>query len=182
MFNFNFSKNRFLDPEQILAHAGLEKNNVVADFGCGNGFYPVAAAKMVGENGTVYAVDVKPESLEATMSAAKHEGLSNIYTIRHDMELPGVDIKESSCDAVILAGILHLAKLQQNVLKETYRVLKSGGKIIAIEWKKENLPFGPNINNRLSQKELTDLMSKSGFRHQSETPADAFHYSLIFQK
>lgn len=182
MFNFNFTKNRFLDPGQILAHAGLEKGSVVADFGCGNGFYPVAAAKLTGENGTVYAVDVKPEALEATVSAAKHENISNVYTIRHDMELPGVDIKENSCDIVILAGILHLAKLQQNVLKETYRVLKTGGKIIAIEWKKESLPFGPNIANRLSQKELSDLMSKSGFRYLSEQPADAFHYSLIFQK
>ncbi len=181
MFNFK-TKSRFLDPSQILAEAGIQYGAVVADFGCGNGFYPVAAAKLVGENGTVYAVDVKTEALEATVSAAKHDNLTNIYTIRHDMELPGVDIKESSCDAVILAGILHLSKLQKNVLKETYRVLKTGGRIIVIEWKKEKLPFGPHIDRRISQTEMNQMLTTVGFRHQGELPADAFHYALIFVK
>ncbi|MDB4939800.1 MAG: type 11 methyltransferase [Candidatus Doudnabacteria bacterium] len=173
---------RFLDPSQILAYAGLQPGNVVADFGCGNGFYPVAAAKLVGDTGTIYAVDIKKESLEATVSAAKHEGLANIYSIRHDVELPGVDVAPGSCDAVILAGILHTAKLQKNVLKETYRVLRTGGKVIVIEWKKEKLPFGPNIENRVSEQDVNDLMSKSSFRFIKEMPADAFHYALVFQK
>src|SRR5579859_1076081 len=107
------TKTRFLDPLQILSFAGFEKGQTVADFGCGNGFYPVAAGKIVGDQGMVYAVDVKSESLEATASAAKHEGLKNIYTIRHDLEFPGVPITENSSDAVVLAGILHLSKLQR---------------------------------------------------------------------
>ncbi|GAC1412972.1 MAG: hypothetical protein NVSMB66_3700 [Candidatus Doudnabacteria bacterium] len=182
MFPQKNSQSRFLDPSEILAYAGIKQGEVIADFGCGNGFYPIAAAKIVAENGTVYAVDVKQESLEATMSAAKHEGLTNIYTIRHDLELPGIDIKENSCDAVILAGILHLSKLQKNVLKETYRVLKTGGKVLVIEWKKEKLPFGPNINNRLASHQVGDMLSNSGFRMFGEMPADAFHYALVFQK
>lgn len=176
------ANNRFLDPSQILAYTGINKGNVVADFGCGNGFYPVAAAKLVGEEGLVYAVDIKHESLEATSSTAKHLGLKNVYTLRHDLEHPGVDIKENSCDAVILAGIMHLAKLQKNVLKETYRVLKTGGKVIVIEWKKEHLPFGPDITHRISEKEMTTLLSQSGFTYNTEVPADAFHYALIFKK
>lgn len=176
------TKTRFLDPSQILPYAGLEKDSIVADFGSGNGFYPVAAAGLVGENGQVYAVDVKNESLEATMSAAKHEGLKNIYTIRHNLENPGVPIKENSCDAVILSGILHLSKLQKNILRETYRVLKTGGRVVVIEWKKERLPFGPNINDRISPQEVEELFTGSGFAFKSKIPADTFHYALIFIK
>ena len=59
MFNFGINlKNRFLDPVQILPYAGIERGMVIADFGCGNGYYPVAAGKLVGDQGTVYAVDV----------------------------------------------------------------------------------------------------------------------------
>jgi ubiquinone/menaquinone biosynthesis C-methylase UbiE len=173
---------RFLDPSQILAFSGLEKDMKVADFGCGNGFYPIAAAKMVGDNGMVYAVDVKSEALEATISAAKQANLKNVYTIKHDMEKPGVDIKENSCDAVLLSGILHLSKLQKNVLRETYRVLKSGGKVIIVEWKKESLPFGPNIHQRVSEIETQDMMTHSGFKFLHEMPADTFHYGLVFAK
>lgn len=179
---FKTKLQRFLDPKDILVSSGIQQGETVADFGCGNGFYPLAAAQMVGENGMVYAIDVKPEALEATVSAARHQGLNNIYTIRHDLEKPGVAIRDNSCDAVILAGILHLSKLQRNILKETYRVLKSGGKIIIIEWKKERLAFGPNINDRLAENQATDLLAKAGFRFQNEMPADAFHYALIFSK
>lgn len=179
---FENLKKRFLDPLDILAYAGIEPGSKIADFGCGNGFYPVAAGKLTGENGLVYAVDVKPESLEATISAAKQEGLKNVYTIRHDMEHPGVPIPENSCDYVILSGIMHLSKLQQNILRESYRVLKTGGKMVVIEWKKEKLPFGPNINNRVSQQEMSDLLTRAGFRFKQELPADHFHYSLMFIK
>ncbi len=173
---------RFLDPSKILAYAGLEKGAVIADFGCGNGFYPVAAAKLAGENGQVYAVDIKNESLEATISAAKHEGLKNIYVLKHNLENPGVPIKENSCDAVILAGILHLSKLQKNILRETYRVLKTGGKVVVIEWKKEPLPFGPSMESRIAPADASRLFAESGFVFKSEMPADAFHYSLLFIK
>jgi ubiquinone/menaquinone biosynthesis C-methylase UbiE len=175
-------RNRFLDPEQILAHAGIERGETVADFGCGNGFYPVAAAKIVGQTGQVYAVDVKNDSLEATQSAAKHEGCKNVVTVHHDMEQPGVPIPVNSCDAVILAGILHLAALQGNVMRETYRVLKTGGKVIVVEWKKESLPFGPNIVRRIAPREVIDLCAKSGFAYLHDMPADSFHYGLVFKK
>jgi ubiquinone/menaquinone biosynthesis C-methylase UbiE len=178
----SITKRRFLDPKQILAYANLEPGGVVADFGCGNGFYPVALGKLVGENGTVYAVDLKNEALEATISTAKQEGLKNIYTIKHDLEKPGLDIAENSCDAVVLSGIMHLSRLQKNVLRETYRVLKTAGRVIVIEWKKEQLPFGPNINSRISESQMNEMLTNSGFRFEREIPADAFHYALIFVK
>lgn len=176
------TKHQFADPAKILAYAGLVKGTTVADFGCGNGFYPVAVGKIVGDSGTVFAVDIVEESLEATVSAAKHSNLANIYTIKHDLSLPGVDIKDAACDAVILSGILHLEKLQKNVLRETYRVLKTGGKILVIEWKKQQLPFGPNINYRLSENQVKDLLINGGFHFQSEIPADTFHYAMVFAK
>lgn len=176
------TKQRFLDPSKILAYAGLEKGMTVADLGCGNGFYPVAAGKLVGDTGIVYAVDVKNEALEATISAAKQLQLKNVYTIRHNLEHPGVAIKDNSCDAVILSGIMHLTKLQKNVLRETYRVLKTGGKIVVIEWKKENLPFGPSFASRVSEEEMEQMLAQTGFRFQHVMPADYYHYALVFVK
>lgn len=171
-----------MDPSEILPYAGMASGETVADFGCGNGFYPVAAAQAVGNDGLVYAVDVKNDALEATMSAAKHAMVKNVYTICHDMEEPGVPIADGSCDSVILAGILHLSHLQKNVLRESYRVLKTGGKVIVIEWKKQPLPFGPNIAMRIAPEELTKIMTAGGFSFGSDIPADAFHYAAVYNK
>lgn len=176
------TKNRFLDPSDILSHANLEKGMTVADFGCGNGFYPVAAGKLVANNGTVYAVDKSEEALEATISAAKHANLKNIYTIQHDLEHPGVPIDDNSCDAVILANIIHEKKLQKSLMKETYRVLRSGGKAIIIEWNKHQLPIGPKISERIEPHSLNDILATSGFQLKYEIPADQYHFAHVYVK
>jgi len=176
------TKYRFLDPSQTLPNAGIPRGATVADLGCGNGYYPVALAKLVGENGQVYAVDVQDETLEATSSMAKHEGLKNIYTIRHNLEMPGLQIAENSCDAAVLAGTLHQCKNQKNVLRESYRILKTGGKLIVIEWKKEHTLFGPNIEDRVSEMQMNQLLTQHGFKFQAEMPTDHYHYALIYVK
>jgi len=173
---------RFMDPSEILPYSGIKKGAIVAVFGAGNGHYPTAAAKLVGENGQVYAVEVKNEALEATVSIARNEKLKNIFPIRHNMELPGVPINDGFCDSVILSGILHLSHLRDNVLRESYRVLKTGGRAVVIEWKKEPLAFGPSIESRIDQNELTKIMTSCGFRLQSEIPADTFHYAMVYIK
>jgi ubiquinone/menaquinone biosynthesis C-methylase UbiE len=173
---------RFMDPSEILPYSGIKKDSVIAVFGAGNGYYPVAAAKLVGANGKVYAVDVKSDPLEATVSAARNAGLKNILPIRHDMEKLGTPIEDASCDGVVLSGILHLSQLRDNVLHESYRVLKTGGRVVVVEWKKETLPFGPSFESRLDASELATIMTANGFRLQSEIPADAFHYAMVYIK
>jgi ubiquinone/menaquinone biosynthesis C-methylase UbiE len=181
MFEF-ITKYRFLDPSQVLAHAGIPRGAKIADLGCGNGYYPVALAELAGSDGEVYAVDVQEEALEATVSLARHRGLKNIYTIRHNLEKPGLKIPENSCDFVVLASTLHQTKNQKNVLRESYRLLKTGGKLLVIEWKKVGLPFGPEISRRLSEQQTEELLTQNHFRYVSELPIDRFHYALIYIK
>lgn len=176
------TKYRFLDPSQVLPNAGISRGASVADLGCGNGYYPVALAKIVGDTGQVFAVDVQDQALEATVSMAKHEGIKNIYTIRHNLEMPGLKIPENSCDAVVLASTLHLSKLQKNVLREAYRIMKTGARLIVIEWKKEHTLFGPPLNDRISETDMNQLLTQHGFKFQSEMQHDHYHYALIYVK
>src|SRR5579872_185961 len=176
------TKYRFLDPAQVLAHAGIPRGAKIADLGCGNGYYPVALAKLAGEDGEVYAVDVQDDVLEATVSMARHSGVNNVYTIRHNLELPGLKIAENSCDVAVLASTLHQTKNKKNVLRQAYKVLKTGGRLIIIEWKKTNLLFGPEMGRRVSEQEIQELLTQNGFRFLSEMPADHYHYALIYIK
>lgn len=176
------TKYRFLDPSQILPGVGIKRGATVADLGCGNGYYPVALAKIVGDSGQVYAVDVQDEALEATVSMAKHQNLKNIYTVRHNLEMPGLKVPENSCDAVILAGTLHLTKQPKNILREAYRIMKTGGLLAVIEWKKEHTLFGPNLNERIAEQEMNALLTQHGFKFQSNIAIDHYHYGLIYVK
>ena len=66
MTQIDLKPKTFLNPETLLREVGLTPGMTVADFGCGNGFYAVAAGSMVGKKGQVYAVDILEEALSQT--------------------------------------------------------------------------------------------------------------------
>jgi len=173
---------KFIDPGVVVSHIGLKSGNIVADLGCGAGFFSVAAARAVGNSGVVYAIDVQDSKLAATQSAAKQYSLNNVITMKADLDKPFLDIPEGHCDTVIMASILHEIDSRENLLKNVYRLLKTGGKILAVEWKKMQTPFGPEMSKRLSPEELAAELNALGIRHEAEVPADSYHYASVFIK
>lgn len=173
---------KFIDPGTVVGHVGLSTGNIVADLGCGAGFFSVAAAREVGNSGVVYALDVQDSKLAATQSAAKHYNLNNIITIKADLDKPVLDVPEGYCDIVIMASILHQMDSRDNLFKNVYRLLKTGGKVLAVEWKQMQTPFGPDMSRRLSPENLKKELLEVGIRHQAEVPTDGYHYASVFIK
>ena len=173
---------KFINPASVIAQTGLMAGQVVADLGCGSGFYVVPAAQMVGPEGTVYAVDVVESKLAATVSIANQFGHKNIRVVRADLMKPLSDISESSCDLVIVGNILHEIPSTEILIKNVYRILKSGGRIVAVEWKKELTPLGPPIEKRLNQQSLEVKLMGVGLRKLKDLEVDGFHYAILFEK
>jgi ubiquinone/menaquinone biosynthesis C-methylase UbiE len=173
---------KFINPASVVAQAGLKPGQIVADLGCGAGFYALPVAKIVGNSGTVYAVDVQDAKLAATQSAARQSGQKNITVLKADLEKPLLDIAEGSCDAVILGSIIHEIGSRQSLLKNMYRILKTGGKVLAVEWKKEMTPLGPDITRRVDEDELAEEMGRIGLRKEKKLETDGYHYAVVFTK
>jgi ubiquinone/menaquinone biosynthesis C-methylase UbiE len=173
---------RFLNPSSVIAQTGISQGQVVADLGCGNGFYSLPAAQMTGSSGSVIAVDVVENKLEATISIAKQFGLKNIEILKADLEKPLLAIAENSCDLVILGNILHQINEKEMLIKNAYRILKTGGRLLAIEWKRTATPFGPEINRRIEQQTLEIIMMQMGFKKIREIESDNYHYAMLFEK
>ncbi len=117
---------RTKSAESDLRSLGLKEDNVILDFGCGTGIYTIAAARVVGEKGTVHAVDLHPEILSMIEKRAASLGLKNIDTIYSDLET-GVD--EESVDAVLFYDVLKGKKMVRDLLSEAYRVVKEDGSL-----------------------------------------------------
>ncbi len=166
-----------------MAQTGLMRGEVVADLGCGNGFYVLPAAQLAGPEGEVIAVDVQESKLAATVSIANQYGYRNIKVVRADLAKPLLEIPPASCDMVILSNIMHeIGQGREMLLKNAYRILKTGGKIAVIEWKRELSPIGPPINNRLDQQAAEMVLMKAGFRKGKDLEADGYHYAVLFLK
>ena|SRR5258708_5362508 len=173
---------KFINPSNVVAEMGLQKGQTVADLGCGSGFYVLPVAQLVGDAGTVLAVDVQESKLASTMSAARQAGLKNVQILKADLDQVALELSEASCDAVIMASILHEIGSRDMLFKNAYRILKTGGKVLAVEWKKEITPIGPDMEVRIGQTDLEKAFTDKGFHKEKDIHADSYHYAMVFVK
>ena len=80
---------KFLNPSFVLAQSGIGEGMQVADFGCGQGDFALAAAKLVGPEGKVCAIDIQDSALSSTRSKARIGGLLNIVLVKGNVEVSG---------------------------------------------------------------------------------------------
>jgi len=121
---FFMIRDRFRKPGKQLGEVGIEEGQTVLDFGCGSGSYAVPAARMVGERGRVYALDIHPLAMRAVEKKARREGLANITTI-----LSGRDtgLPDESIDVILLYDTIHQIGDKRALLEELHRVMRSNG-------------------------------------------------------
>lgn len=173
-------------PEILLETAGLKEGMSVFDVGCGNGFFALPAAKIVGNKGIVYGFDLSQEMLDALNLRAEKAGINNIVTFKVSKE--GIDFSEidfqvnSEIDFIIMANILHEVPNLDNFLDNYLKWLKVGGYLLIIEWRKKETEAGPGIEHRLTPRELLDLLNGKGLNAIYSRVINSNYYLKILKK
>jgi len=173
----------FLHPERILSCLDIRPGMVIADFGCGSGHFSIAAARKVGENGKVYALDIQKQLLDLVKSRANLEHLLNVDPVWADLEREnGSRLGDETVDLVIIANILFQAEKKAEVIAEAHRILKPGGRLAMIEWDKTPLAAGPSESMRVPKPAAKSMAESSGFELEKEFESGSHHYGLLFTK
>lgn len=174
---------QFLNPEKILNQLNIQEEMVIADFGCGTGYFTFPTARMVGENGMVYAVDVQKSMLSAIKSKMDLLGIRNVKSVWANLEVLGsTKIEKESVNLVLLVKILFQSKKHKEILEEAKRVLKPDGILLILDWKKTEAPMGPNISLRVARDQVRREAEAIGFKFAREIETDSYHYGLVFSK
>ena len=135
---------RFLDsdfrrwvqpPDKLIERSGIKPGMMVIDLGCGSGAFTPFVARVVGESGKVYAVDIQPEmlrQLERKLTKVENQDITNIELKQASAyELPFAD---ESIDLVYMVTVLMEIPDRFRALREIRRVLKPGGTLAVTEF------------------------------------------------
>jgi predicted methyltransferase len=147
---------------ELLKALHLKSDQVVADIGCGNGFYTFRLADLVGPKGRVYAVDIQPEMLELLKSEAKRrktgENVTPVLGTVVDPKLP-----PASVDLAFLVDVYHEFDHPVEMLAALKKSLKPGGRLVLVEFRLEDPEVPIKLLHRMSKAQMKKEMDANGF-------------------
>ena len=168
------------NPREIVASALIRPGARIAEIGCGTGWFSFELERASRPRGMVYALDKLPAMLQ--ILETKRENYERILTLpcgENEFELDNAEV-----DVVFHANVLHECENPELHLKEAHRVLKSGGRIVVIEWllaDEESQPGPPNTR-RIEPATTRELLTGAGFKVGSSGAVGPYHYVVVASK
>jgi SAM-dependent methyltransferase len=164
-----------------LAIASLREGQVVLDLGSGAGFDCFLAARAVGSSGCVIGVDMTHEMLSKARENAKRNGSTNVEFRLGEIE--ALPVADNSIDVIISNCVINLSPEKHRVFNESFRVLKSGGRL-AVADMVATAPLPDDIKANWAAytgcmagasqiSDLEHMLQKSGFRDIKIVPKDS---------
>ncbi|MBW2006351.1 MAG: class I SAM-dependent methyltransferase [Deltaproteobacteria bacterium] len=138
------------NPYKLLHGAGLKKGQKVVEVGCGPGFFTIPAARIVGDEGHVYAVDVHPRAVDRVKKKIKKAAFKNVTPLCVNASNTG--LPDRSIDLAFLFGLRSIAGGLEGMNFELHRVLKPEG-ILSFE------------KTRGSEEKLIKEVERGGFAY-----------------
>ena len=124
-------RDRWQRPDDVIESLKLKDGNVVADLGCGVGYFALKLAPRVAQHGSVLAEDILGESLTFLWIRALFDHQSNIRVIHGDPDDP--HLPKGSVDAVLIANSYHEFTNPLAILDHTFRALRSDGRLVVLD-------------------------------------------------
>jgi ubiquinone/menaquinone biosynthesis C-methylase UbiE len=176
----NPERRAMLPPEETLRKLGLKAGEVMADIGCGIGYFTIPASQIVGSKGKVFALDIADEMLQEVNETKQLNHLNNIETVKvaeYDLKL------ETGLITVgLTCNVLHEIEDLDRYIDEIQRILAVKGRLVVIEWEKKISNLGPPIDHRIDKTELIKLFKAHGFEIFDCQSIGEEYYSFMGRK
>jgi ubiquinone/menaquinone biosynthesis C-methylase UbiE len=155
------SRQREEDCRMLLEALEVRAGQTVCDMGCGNGFYTLELARMVGDEGLVYAVDIQPEMLRMLAEQAGSEGLTNIRPVLGtpiDPRLPAGTI-----DLCLCVDVYHEFSHPEAMLDRIRESLADSGRLALVEFRGEDPAVPIKPLHKMTKAQIDAELGPAGF-------------------
>jgi ubiquinone/menaquinone biosynthesis C-methylase UbiE len=117
---------RFFAPMDILRGADIAPGLTVLEIGCGTGYFTIPAARLLGDRGSLVALDILQESVDLVSRKVETANLKNVREVKGDALNTGM--APDSFDTVLLFGVIPAPMVPlAPLVREMRRVLKPEG-------------------------------------------------------
>ena len=164
--------------ETLLKALKLQAGQVVCDMGCGNGYYTLPMAKLVGKKGRVLAVDIQPEMLHLLDLRAKDARVFNIKPIQSTVADP--KLPEGEVDLILLVDVYHEFSHPEPMLAAMRKALKPTGRIALVEFRLEDPDVPIKLEHKMSKEQIMKEFPPNGFKLVGEFEKLPWQHVMFF--
>jgi ubiquinone/menaquinone biosynthesis C-methylase UbiE len=154
-------RDRWQQPERVIAELELEPGARVADLGAGGGYFTFRLAQAVGPQGRVYAVDIDRGMLDYVAGEARRRGLENIEPIEAATDDPR--LPADGVDLIFTSNTYHHLSDRTAYFERAARYLRPGGRIAVLEYKPTGL-FARIFGHATDPAEIRRELEAAGYK------------------
>ena len=163
----------------LMKNMQLSKSDQVADIGAGSGYFSFRISPLVPE-GKVHAVDISPQML-GIIRAKKGKGeFENVLTVQSTIK--NTTLTKDSIDCALLVDAYHEFSYPREMAESIYDSLKPQGKLILIEYRKEDPAVPIKLLHKMSEKQVKKEISQVGFKWKKTLNFLPQQHFIVFEK
>jgi len=168
-------------PGEVIKAMGLKDGDLVADLGCGTGFFARRMARAVAPSGRVYAVDIQPEMLDRMKGLLEKEGITNVLPVLGEADDP--KLPKGGLDWILLVDVYHELQQPKAMLAKMRECLKPAGRIALIEYRLEGTSASHiRTEHRMSPSQVLAEWEPAGFRLATRHEFLPTQHFFVFEK
>ena len=172
-----------INSDILMEVLPVKPGSVVLDLACGKGIYSMFLSEIVGDTGLIYAVDLWEEGIRLIGKEIEEKNITNILPLLDDATAQ-IEIDDYSVDVCLMATVLHdFEEMNKSgaVIEQVKTILKPGGYLAVIEFKKIDGPPGPPMKIRLAEDDTEKMVSGYGFKKVKIVDIGEYNYLMIFK-
>jgi len=166
MFNRKASRKQSR-ADEILKTLNIQLGQTIADIGSGGGFFTFLFSHLVGDQGTVYAIDTNEEFLEYINRQATETGLTNIKTVLATEDT--IPIPHHSVDLVFVRNVYHHLLNRVQYFTQVKQLLAASARVCITEYSRQGsiFSFHRRCGHNVPQEIIVEEMNKAGYKVSS---------------
>lgn len=174
------ARDAWQQPAALVDALRLRPGMTVAEIGAGTGYLLRYLAAAVGSVGSVLLVEIEPNLVAHMRDRAEREGAGQVVPILGSRDNPR--IPAATAEVVLFLDSYHHIDDRIEYMRKLQRALTPDGRVVIVDWRKEELPVGPPVDHKLDRRHVTDEMQRAGYALRAVPLELPYHYVLEFER